>query len=70
MISPPNPQNEFLPLEVRRVLYIAGLVSVILAPILEVNFPEYSVAIFNAGIILQGAALGTAIANTGSKNGV
>lgn len=69
---PPDDQtpnsSEFLPLSVRRVLYVIGLISSVMAPILGVAFPAYLDPILQAGIILQGAALGTALANTAKKH--
>ena len=68
---PPDDQtpnsSEFLPLSVRRVLYIIGLISSVMAPILGVTYPAYLDPILQAGIILQGAALGTALANAVKK---
>lgn len=64
----PNSNTEFLPLSVRRVLYVIGLISSVMAPILGVTFPAYLDPILQAGIILQGAALGTALANTAKKH--
>lgn len=72
MMNPSDDQSpnssEFLPLNVRRVLYIIGLISSVMAPILGVTFPAYLDPILQAGIILQGAALGTALANTAKKH--
>ena len=55
--------SSFLPVAVRRIMYVLGLAATILAPILGVQFPEYREGFQNAGMILQAAALGTAIAN-------
>ena len=55
--------TSFLPVAVRRVLYVVGLAATVAAPILGVEFPEYSEAFTSGGMILQAAALGTAIAN-------
>lgn len=55
--------SSFLPVAVRRVLYVLGLAATIAAPILGVEFPEYREGFQSAGMILQAAALGTAIAN-------
>lgn len=54
---------EFLPLAVRRVLYIVGLAALVVAPTVGVEFPEYAQAITTAGNLLGAAALGTALAN-------
>lgn len=53
----------FLTLGVRRVLYVAGLAAVVVAPILAVQFPDYAAAVLAAGTPLTAAALGTALAN-------
>ncbi len=53
----------FLPLGVRRVLYIIGLAALVVAPTIGVNAPEYAQAITTAGNLLGVAALGTALAN-------
>ena len=55
--------TSFLPVAVRRVLYVVGLAATVVAPILGVEFPEYREAFMSGGMILQAAALGTAIAN-------
>ena len=55
--------SSFLPVAVRRVLYVLGLTATIAAPILGVELPEYREGFQSAGMILQAAALGTAIAN-------
>ena len=69
---PPDDQtpnsSEFLPLSVRRVLYIIGLIAAVTAPILGVQFPAYLEPILQAGSLLQGAAIGTALANTVKKH--
>mgnify|MGYP003505354069 FL=1 len=59
--------TSFLPVAVRRVLYVVGLAAAVVAPILGVEFPEYRDAIMSGGIILQAAAFGTAIANVNAK---
>lgn len=47
----------------RLALYIAGLVAAVAAPIVNVNAPDYGVAITTAAGILTAAALGTAATN-------
>lgn len=54
---------QFLPLATRRVLYVLGLASAVVAPVLAISQPEYAAAVVTAGGILQAAALGTALAN-------
>lgn len=54
---------EFLPLGVRRVLYILGLVALVAAPVIGVEFPDYETAITTGGNLLGAAAIGTALAN-------
>ena len=58
-----EPAEPFLSLTVRRVLYLAGLTALVLAPSVGVNLPEYAQAIETAGNLLGAAALGTALAN-------
>jgi hypothetical protein len=60
LVAEPDP---FLPLAARRVLYVAGLAAVVVAPILAVQFPDYAAAVLAAGAPLTAAALGTALAN-------
>ncbi len=55
--------GEFMPLPVRRVLYLVGLAALIVAPSIAVEFPAYGQAIETAGNLLGAAALGTALAN-------
>ncbi len=54
---------EFLPLAVRRVLYVLSLAGSVAAPVLAVTSPEYAAAIVTGAGILNAAALGTALAN-------
>ncbi len=72
MMNPSDDQSpnssEFLPLNVRRALYIVGLMSSVLAPIFGVAYPQYLDPILQAGILLQGAALGTALVNLAKKH--
>nr|WP_278101888.1 hypothetical protein [Microbacterium proteolyticum] len=58
-----DPRPEFLPLPVRRVLYVLGLAAAVTAPVLAVSAPEYAAAIVTGAGILNAAALGTALAN-------
>lgn len=53
----------FLPLPVRRVLYVLSLAGSVAAPVLAVSSPEYAAAIVTAAGVLSAAALGTALAN-------
>lgn len=56
-------EPHFLPLPVRRVLYVLALVGAVGAPILAVSNPEYAAAVVTGAGILNAAALGTALAN-------
>lgn len=53
----------FLPLVVRRALYLAGLAGAVAAPIVAVTSPEYATAILSAAGVLEVAALGVALGN-------
>lgn len=53
----------FLPLAVRRVLYVLGLAGAVAAPVLAITAPEYAAAIVTGASVLNAAALGTALAN-------
>lgn len=55
--------NEFLPLPVRRVLYIGALVGAVAAPVIAVTSPDYAAAIITGSSVLSAAALSTALAN-------
>lgn len=55
--------NQFLPLGVRRVLYVVSLAGTAIAPVLAVTNPEYAAAIVAGSGVLNAAALGTALAN-------
>lgn len=54
---------DFLPLGIRRGLYLLGLAALVIAPSVAVQFPEYGDAITTAGNLLGAAGLGTALAN-------
>lgn len=54
---------DFLPLNVRRGLYLAGLAALVIAPLLAPNWPEYADAITTSGNLLGAVGLGTALAN-------
>lgn len=54
---------EFLPLAVRRVLYVLALAGNVAAPVLAISAPEYAAAIVTGSAVLGAAALGTALAN-------
>lgn len=53
----------FLPLTVRRVVYVVGLAGVVVAPVLALSSPELAGAIFTASSSLSAIGLGTALAN-------
>lgn len=53
----------FLPLNLRRGLYLFGIAAVVVAPIVAVTFPEYGDGIMTGGQLLAGIGLGTALAN-------
>lgn len=55
--------NDFLPLGVRRVLYVVALAGAAVAPVIAVTQPEYAGAIVTGSSVLSAAALGTALAN-------
>lgn len=55
--------SQFLPLPVRRVLYVLALAGFVTAPVLAVTAPEYAAAIVTGAGVLGTAALGTALAN-------
>jgi hypothetical protein len=57
------PSEDFLPLNVRRVLYLAGLAALVVAPLISVQAGEYGEAIATAGNLLGAVGLGTALAN-------
>ena len=54
---------DFLPLNVRRILYVIALVGAVVAPGVAIVAPEWSAAIMTASSTLAAAALGTALAN-------
>lgn len=58
-----DPEPEFLPLNVRRVLYVIALGALVAAPSIAVELPAYGSAIESAGNLLAIAAVGTALAN-------
>lgn len=53
----------FMPLGIRRGLYILGLAGAAIAPVLAVTHPEYAAGIVAGSGVLTAAALGTALAN-------
>lgn len=53
----------FMPLGIRRALYILGLAGAAIAPVLAVTHPEYAAGIVAGSGVLTAAALGTALAN-------
>jgi hypothetical protein len=55
--------SQFLPLPVRRVLYVLALAGFVTAPVLAVTSPDYAAAIVTGAGVLGSAALGTALAN-------
>lgn len=55
--------DQFLGLATRRVLYVAGLAALVVAPVLGVTLPEYATALTTAGNLLGSVAIGTALAN-------
>ena len=55
--------ERFLPLGVRRVLYVIALAAFAAGPVLAVTHPEYGTAIITSGNVLGTAAIGTALAN-------
>lgn len=59
--------NEFLPLPVRRVLYVTAIIADVAAPFIAVTQPEYAAAAVSASGALSVAALGTALANPSRK---
>lgn len=63
LVAEPASPPEFLPLAARRVLYVAGLLGAVAAPILAVSQPDYAAAIVAGAGLLSSAALGTALAN-------
>lgn len=56
-------REDFLPLNVRRVLYLAGLAALVVAPLISVQAGDYGDAIATAGNLLGAVGLGTALAN-------
>lgn len=55
--------TEFLPLNVRRGLYLVALAAAVAAPFIAVTAPEYAAAAVTGSSLLSGAAIGTALAN-------
>ncbi|MCC2034110.1 hypothetical protein [Microbacterium allomyrinae] len=53
----------FLPLVVRRSLYLLGIAGLVAGPLIGVQLPEYGDAIATGGALLGSIALGTALAN-------
>ena len=54
---------EFLPLNARRALFIAGIAALFVGPLLAVQLPEYGDALVVGGNMLAAVGLGTALAN-------
>jgi hypothetical protein len=54
---------EFLPLGIRRTLYLVGLAALVAAPFAAVQFPDYGSAFTTVGNLLGAVGLGTALAN-------
>ncbi|RZU66741.1 hypothetical protein EV379_3107 [Microterricola gilva] len=62
--------TQFLPLSVRRGLYLVALAAAVAAPFVAIAAPEYAPPVVTASSILAAAAVGTALANpSGRKSG-
>lgn len=53
----------FLPLGIRRVLYLIAIAALFAGPLIAVQLPEYGNAIVTGGNTLAAIAIGTALAN-------
>lgn len=58
-----SPPAEFLPLNARRALFLAGIAALFAGPLLAVQLPEYGDALVVGGNLLAAVGLGTALAN-------
>lgn len=54
---------DFLPLGVRRALYLVAIAALAAGPVVAIAWPELATAITTAGSLLGSVALGTALAN-------
>lgn len=62
IIQPAEPE-QFLPLPVRRTLYVVALIMSVVAPVVALLHPDLAPALVAGAGLLNAAAVGTALAN-------